>query len=219
MSNGDACFSRRDEPGFVHFDVSPARSSLSYLLVLGPASVLGTIIVGVIGAAIADTIGALVGVALAAVFLWFRFWRSFVKSQEHRRAVTLSVGKGGLQQGATFLAVGDIAELRVRQAIAGPNAAPLASASSFVVYGEGAVGAAAAYGAHVGNVVGRGIDKTASAVRNNLLGKQAMRSMVLTARSRAGSQDTVLAGGLTLDCAESLMADVSLALKQLTAAT
>ena len=165
MAETNASFYRRDQDGSAHFEVTPARTSLSYLLVLGPASLLGVIIVSVIGGAVGGTVGALVSIIGSVVFLWFRFWRSFVKNQEHRKPATISVGNGGLKSGTEFFPVNEIVELNIRQGIAGLDSAPLASTSSFIVFGKGALGAAAAYGAHVGNVVGRGIDKAASAWR------------------------------------------------------
>lgn len=211
----DASFQRREVGEAVHFDVVPAPQSIGFVLLFGPVSLMGLAIIAVIGAAIGEafsrrsggTLGGLVALVVGGLFLWVRIWRNYFVSRRGRQAVTLTVDAAGIHTPAGPIALRDVAEFNVRQAIDGPGATPVYSASTVVVGGPADVAAGAA--GHAATQLGLGVVNATAKARDAMLGAQAARSLLLTVRSRRGSGSTILAQGLTADCAQALMNDLA----------
>jgi hypothetical protein len=121
--------------------------------------------------------------------------------------VTLTVDASGVHTPAGPIALRDVAEFNVRRAIDGPGATPVYSASTVVVGGPADVAAGAA--SHAATQLGLGLVNASAKVRDAQFSALADRSLLLTVRSRRGSGSTVLAQGLTAECAQSLMNDLA----------
>lgn len=187
-------FRRRDDgPGSAIFEVTPAQPSMISMAVSVAGFLALSLIAGLILAAIMDSfLGIFLGLALAGVFYWLIEWRHFLTSQRYRKPVTIKVNSQGLTKDGQLYAMKDIAELEIRASGKAPDNAQV------VATGGSAVSSA------VSNV---GI-KAGNAARR----RQAERSFLLTIRTKQSSQTQVIAGGLTLDCAQSLMNDLTAAL-------
>jgi hypothetical protein len=212
----DASFQRREVGEAVHFDVVPARQSIGFVLLFGPVSIIGLVIIAVIGAAIGEAfsrqsggfLGGLAALAVGGVVLWVRIWRNYFASRRGRQPVTLTVDAAGLHTAAGPIALRDVAEFNVRRGIDGPGATPVYSASTVIVTG-GAANVAAGAAGHAATQLGLGVVNMTAKARDAQLNALADRSLVLTVRSRRGSGSTVLAQGLTADCAQALMNDLA----------
>ena len=211
----DASFQRREAGEAVHFDVVPASQSIGFVLLFGPVTVMGLMIIAVIGAVIGEAfsrqsggfLGGLVALVVGGVFLWVRIWRNYFASRRGRQPVTLTVDASGVHTPAGMIALRDVAEFNVRQAIAGPSATPVYSATTVVVGGPADVAAGAA--GHAATQLGLGVVNMTAKARDAQFSALADRSLLLTVRSRRGSGSTVLAQGLTPECAQALMNDLA----------
>ncbi len=211
----DASFQRREVGAAVHFDVVPAPQSIGFVLLFGPVSVIGLVIIAVIGAAIGEAFdrrsggfpGALVALVVGGVVLWVRIWRNYFVSRQGRQPVTLTVDVSGVHTAAGPIALRDVAEFNVRQAIDGPGATPVYSASTVVIGGAADVAVGAA--GHAATQLGLGVVNATAKARDAMFSALAGRSLLLTVRSRRGSGSTILAQGLTADCAQALMNDLA----------
>ncbi|MDP1900170.1 MAG: hypothetical protein Q8K96_06925 [Rubrivivax sp.] len=202
-------FSRREVGEAVHFDVTPARSSLGFVLLFAPMTLAGLLITTVIGAAVGGAFGAVVGFAVPAVFLWWRIWRNYLCSLAHRQPMTISVDPSGLRSGTQQFAAGDIVELNLHSGYEDPDTRPLATSPTVWVTDSPAFAAAHA----ATNIVSSAVLGATSSLRDGLFERQAARSFMLTIRCKQSNQSQVLTGGLTRDCAEALMNDIAAALR------
>jgi hypothetical protein len=189
---------------------------LAFLVVY---AIVTPLIVGLgilIGAAIGGGLGGFIGFVAAAIILWMGIWRHFFESQRWRKPVTLVVDGNGLKFNGEIIPLRQIAEFNVRPGGKGPDVTPIASSSNFVVASTSGGAAAAVYAANVSSAVGGAASRLGAKAGNALRERQAMSSCLLTLRTTQGSGVQVLAGGLTPDCARSLMDDLSAAVSHYT---
>lgn len=217
---------RVDDSGSVVFDVSPARGSITFLVLYAFGLVFATVFFGVIGLVVllvAECVrvtkpdqptpwhkvsdipayvllGAVLGAGLQTVGWWFRDGRHMLRSHTYRRPVTITVNKQGLASRGRLYPLQDVGELAIH--------AWLQSTKDFkfggddvVIVGGGAVGALAAATTQTQRAVARAVYSGVASLRQRHID----RSLILVLRTRQSSQWHVIAGGLTRDCADSLV--------------
>lgn len=134
----------------------------------------------------------LIGFAFPPLWLFIGvFALFFFIGAKHRKPVSCSVSEGTLRVGDRTWPVADVASLQVRR---------------------GSRAGTQEVGTVVTTVPGTGIvtggKPTSALVGKALGGRMAERSYLLTMRTRHGSEEEVIAGGLTLECAEALLRDL-----------
>ena len=134
----------------------------------------------------------LVGFAFPPLWLFIGAFALFLFiGAKHRKPVSCSVSEGMLRVGEREWPVADVASLQVRR---------------------GSRAGTEEVGTVVTTVPGTGIvtggKPTSALVGKALGGRMAERSYLLTMRTRHSSEEEVIAGGLTLECAEALLRDL-----------
>ena len=204
-----ATYQRRDTQAGIQWDIKPASASKGFLMLYAPLSVIAAVIAATIGAAIGDFFGGVIGLGIAAAFLWIRIWKSYVGSLAHREPISLVVDKTSVRAGTKSFARNDIAELGIFPGYEGPNAQPAATTSVLVSDSPMAM---AAHGAQ--QIASSVVLGTTKALRENIFSGQAARSMLVKLRLKQGPQWHVLAGGLSPDVAQALMTDLATELQR-----
>lgn len=183
-----ARFTRYDDAatGAAIFDVTPARVSWTILILCVLIYLIGNWIYQ------ADSAS---GHSNAIPFLIWAFIPVFgyflLIGARHRKRVRLTVSGEAIHAGERSWPLSQIASLQVRKGSR---------------RGEEEVGTIVTTDPETG--VATGAKPTSALIGKALGGKMAARSYLLTLRSRAGSDEHVLAGGLTLECAAALHQDL-----------
>ncbi len=181
-----ASFTRRDDPatGGVVFDVRPARAARMPALPLFAAGGFLLLMALLVGA---RSTGAFIGLYIVAT-VCIGVGCSFVLPGAHdRKPVKVSVSGHGVQSGDTGVPLNSVTDLRVMHGGLVVDPDPL-------MPGPGGVPIASIAGRHMGR-------------------RQAARGYAVTIRADGESQSSVLAGGLTEDCARALAADLGKAIE------
>lgn len=172
-------FRRSESDDKTVFDVTPARPSLA---------ALAAIAVGVVMFMNAETLEIIAIFGLIPLTMGLL---AFPIGARYRQAATITISDGAIQSGGKSWPIGDVADINVRR-----GSRINADESAQVVHRTPDGGLV--YGA-----------KSSSAMFSRVLNRRMIeRSYLVSLRTRAGSDETVLSGGLTLDCAESLQRDL-----------
>lgn len=190
LNAAEAKFVRRsDVGGQVVFDITPARPSLTFIVFrAGVSAIVFLLLVSFMGARSGSLAFIGFGIWLLVTFILFR---PLLRSQIHRKPVTLTISAQALSNGQRHFPLTDIAQLNVRSSF-DAQSAPVARAAIHTADGIPISG-------------GTSISADVSRALHNRL---AERSYILTVRSTNSSSEDVLSGGLTQKCAEALMNDV-----------
>lgn len=216
----EASFERSDEPERTVLRVVPARPSVSYILLTTfQFCVYAVVCVLVAAFTLKGDWSIPAGIAAAFALNWWVDWRHFARSQWYRRRTALIVTSEGLGAGEGQFPIDDIADFHIRAAGSSPETALIVSSSGGAVFVGSGVGGMMAANAMAGasnamNAAFAASQNLGRNLRNHIIRRQRERSYLLTIRSKQGSKTKVLAGGLTLDCAESLMNDLVAALRK-----
>lgn len=172
-------FQRSDSAGQTVFRITPARPSLAALV---------AIIGGIVWLNAGDSIGVLSWFGALPLVMGAM---AFPIGARHRRPATVTVANGVLQSADRSVALADVADISVRRGtwINADEPAPVVHRTA-----DG--------GQHLAS-------KSTSAMLSRVLNRRMIeRSHVVSVRTRAGSNEWVVSGGLTLDCAEALRRDL-----------
>lgn len=197
LNAAEAKFVRRGDPasGGIIFDITPARPSVTFTLFrAGVSAVTFWLLVSVMGANDAS-LGA-IGFA-AWVLVSFVLFRPLLKSQRYRKPTRLTISPQNLTADQRHYALKDIAQINIRCGL-NTQDAPVRTAVVRAVDGVPVAG-------------NRSISADVSRILHNRL---AARSFLLTLRTSNGSAEDILSGGLTQRCAEALMHDLTISLRQ-----
>lgn len=178
-NRGKSRFRRSESDGHTVFNVTPARPSLT---------ALAAIAVGVVMLMNVETLEI---IALFGLIPLTMGLLAFPIGARYRQPVTITVSDDAIHSGAGTWPLGEIVDFNVRRGsrINADEPAP-------VIYRT--PGGALVYGS-----------RSTSAMFSRVLNRRAIeRSYLVTLRTRAGSDEAVLSGGLTLDCAEALRRDL-----------
>lgn len=181
-----ARFTRHDDPatGGIVFDVSPARATRMPALPLFAVGVFLLLMAVLVGS---RSTGAFIGLYIVAT-VCIGVGCSFVlPGARDRKPVKVSVSKHGVQSGDIGMPLGSVADLRVTQGGLVVDPDPLMPV-------PGGVPIASIAGRHMGR-------------------RQSARGYAVTIRADGESQSSILAGGLTEDCARALVAELGKAIK------
>lgn len=214
--------SRPTGPGAVAFEVRPAGSSVTFVIVSALGFVVLAAMLAIVGSLVTQSgSGALLGVGASALYFWMYDWQKFWSAARYRRPAQIQVSPEGLVSGSQRFALQEIAAVDVRAPARSAETAPIVMTQPGVVF-IGSPGAVMVAGAQhdITNAVA-GTFAAGHAVGaqlgNGARRKQAERSYTITLRRAGNSGTTVLAGGLTVDCARALAVDLSNALQQASA--
>ncbi|MPZ41944.1 MAG: hypothetical protein GEV05_00810 [Betaproteobacteria bacterium] len=178
-NRGRSRFRRSESDGKTIFNVTPARPSLA---------ALAAIAVGVVMLMNVETLGIFAYFGLIPMIMGLL---AFPIGARYRQSATITISDGAIQSGDKSWPIGEVADFNVRRG-SRINADEPASVihrtpDGGLIYGS----------------------KSTSAMFSRVLNRRMIeRSYLVSLRTRAGSDETVLSGGLTLDCAESLQRDL-----------
>ncbi len=189
-----------------------------FVLITFLSQVILTLIVGGIIFAIFTVsieqplIGAVLGLAIPFIFFWRVEWRHFFASQKYRRHNQIKVSPQGVETSGHVIPLDQVTHLELRAGGSEPEDAPIvAQGEDFPTDAAKMVDSASSSDDMPAMVEA---DDTLPAVADPVRGQLAERSYLLTMRPRQSSELKVLAGGLTLDCGQSLVHDLSQAIKK-----
>jgi hypothetical protein len=187
-NSATARFQRRDDvqSGAEIFDVTPARSSLMFILVMGGASIGGTYFLLSRESGFANLLGVVLALIAIPLFLY-----PLLTGARYRKSVRLTVANGVLSDGSRSYPVSGITEFAIRKT---------------VKVNEEPVGTLVVGNAFNTIIVGK---STTTMIGRSLGQRQAARSYVISVRTRQSSDEGVLCGGLTKECAEALAQDLN----------
>jgi hypothetical protein len=209
-------FHRSSEgPNQIVFEIDPARSSGIFLLTTLLGQFIVTLVLGgaifiVITYAIGKPlIGAALGLAATFALFWMVEWRHYFVSQRYRKHRQIKISPKGVEAGGHIIPQNQITHLELRACADEPEQAPvIARGEPFTT--DLAGGGYATDEPAVTDVAAQDVDESNPPVRGQL----AERSYLLTMRPRQSTELKVLAGGLTLECGQALVHDLSDAIRE-----
>lgn len=184
LANGSRSrFRRSESDGQAIFNVTPARPSLAALVAIA---------IGVAMFMNAETLEIIAFFGLIPLTMGLL---AFPIGARYRQPATITVTDDAIRRGVRTWPLGEIADFNVRRGsrVNADEPPPVIhhTPDGGLVYGG----------------------KSTSAMISRVLNRRMIeRSYLVTLRTRAGSDETVLSGGLTLDCAEALRSDLREAL-------
>ncbi|MCM4156300.1 hypothetical protein [Gramella sp. AN32] len=186
-----AKFTRRNNSGNSVFDISPARPSWTLILICLILYLIGNWIFQI------DTASGHPGTVAYLIWIFIPVFLFFLLiGARYRRPAQLTISDKELADGKNSWGFPEIAGFYIRKGSR---------------RGEEEVGSSLSIDPWTGMVFG---GKSTSALLGKFLGgKMAQRSYLLTMRTRQGSREIVLAGGLTLETAEALLQDLTEVIK------
>lgn len=178
-------FRRSDLEGQTIFDVTPARPSIAALV---------AITIGVVMLMNVETLAIIAYFGLIPLAMGLL---AFPIGARYRRPTTITFTDDAVRSGGETWPLGEIADFNIRRGsrINADEPPPIVHRASDggLIYGG----------------------KSTSAMFSRLLNRRMIeRAYLVSLRTRAGSDERVLSGGLTLDCAEALQRDLREALKR-----
>lgn len=172
-------FQRSEAGGKTVFNVTPARPSLIALV---------AIVLGVVLLMNFEILGIIAIFGLIPLIMGMM---AFLIGARSRQAATITLADGTIQSGSKSWPIGEVVDFNVRKGskVKTDAYAPVVHQSP----GGGLIHG----GTPISAMFSRGLNK-----------RMVERSYLVTLRLRASSDEVVLSGGLTLDCAESLQRDL-----------
>ena len=172
-------FRRSESDGQIIFKITPARPSLAAVIAIA------------LGVALLWRAEALCSIAWFGLLPIIMGAMAFPIGARYRRFVTITIAADAIHSGGKSWRLQEIADFNVRRGsrINADEPAPVIhrTAAGGLVYGG----------------------KSTSAMFSRALNRRAIeRSYLVTLRTRADSDEKVLSGGLTLDCADALRGDL-----------
>lgn len=182
-NRGRSRFHRSERDGHTIFNVTPARPSIAALV---------AIVVGVVMLMNVETLEIIAFFGLIPLTMGAL---AFPIGARYRQPATITIADDAVSNGGKSWRLGEIADFNVRRGsrINANEPPPVVQRTpdGGLVYGS----------------------KSTSAMFSRALNRRMIdRSYLVSLRTRAGSDETVLSGGLTLDCAEALQRDLREAL-------
>jgi hypothetical protein len=218
--NAVASFRRIDQgPDQVVFDIEPASPSGMFVLITFLSQVvltlfLGSIIFAVITATLEQPlIGAILGITIPFILFWVVEWRYFFMSQKYRRHRQIKVTPQGLDTEDQHIPLEQVTHLELRASGSEPEEAPVVMQSDELPEDRRMMDDRQAMDDESRLVMAQA-DDLIPEVADPARGQMAERSYLLTMRPKQSSELAVLAGGLTLDCGEALLHDLSDAIRE-----
>lgn len=178
-NRGISRFQRSEAGGKTVFNVTPARPSLI---------TLAAIALGVAMLMHGEALGIIAIFGLIPLIMGAM---AFLIGARYRQAATITVADGTIQSGSKSWPINEVADFNVRQ-----GSKVKTDAYAPVVHHS-------ADGARI-----QGATPTSAMISRGLNKRMVERSHLVTLRTRSGSDEVVLSGGLTLDCAASLQRDL-----------
>ncbi len=184
-NRGRSRFHRSERDGQTTFNVTPARPSIAALV----AIVVGVIMLMNVEALEIIAFFGLIPLTMGAL--------AFPIGARYRQPATITIADDAVSNGGKSWRLGEIADFNVRRGsrINAHEPPPVVQRTpdGGLIYGS----------------------KSTSAMFSRALNRRMIdRSYLVSLRTRAGSDETVLSGGLTLDCAEALQRDLREALSK-----
>ena len=178
-NRGQARFHRTERDGQTVFSITPARPSIAALV----AIVVGVIMLSSINTLEIIAFFGLIPLTMGAL--------AFLIGARYRRSAEITITSDAVNSGGKSWRLGEIADFNVRQGswINAKEPPPLVERTpdGGLVYAS----------------------KSTSAMFSRALNRRMIdRSYLVSLRTRAGSDETVLSGGLTPDCAQTLQRDL-----------
>jgi len=180
ISNGSRSrFRRSQADGQTIFDVTPARPSLAALIAIG---------VGVAMLINSEMLGIIAFFGLLPLVMGAM---AILIGVRYRRAATIRVTENAVHCGGKTWPFAEVADINIRRG-------SRVNADEPALVTHRAPDGGLIYGS-----------KSTSAMISRVLNRRMLeRSYFVSLRTHAGSDETVLSGGLTLDCAEALQRDL-----------